>query len=380
MPERSGGSAIDTPARPAMRASRVIRWLLIGVACALVFLVPSSYVAARGGPVWLSAVVGALAFPVLPVGWHLFAERRRRQRIAAAAAASKTTVKAAAGLTSVDRLALRIAAVALIAIAPLVALDRGRLWSGVRHHATWFVPSEPATFSYGNAAPLVAHLPDDAEVIAIARDHPIRLIDPASTMRGAMVAATKGGHSVIAVPAQAESRKLAEGLGAQLRATMLGPLLGSKLEAGTATVRGDAVVITDSDWGTTPTAGGGPGGKLRGLLREVPAHALIAIAFAPADPGEKVREAVAWLGRSGDSAQLRARVALADAAAAEQLVSDLEGIKGMASRAPACAAELAALVAGVAVARDAATVHVRVDVPTAKLRAVVTCMKPTTPR
>jgi hypothetical protein len=193
-------------------------------------------------------------------------------------------------------------------------------------------------------------------------------------MRGAMVTALKGDSSMFAVPAQAESRKLAEGLGPVLKATMLGPLIGTRLGTSKATVRGDAVVFTDSDWATTP--GGGPGGELRALVRQVPAHALIAIAYAPAAPDKDVREAVAWLARSGDTVQVRARVQLADPTVAEKLAAELDGVKGMASRAPACRTELATLAIGVSVTRDVATVRIRIDVPTAALGALVQCMKP----
>jgi hypothetical protein len=43
----------------------------------VLFLVPSAWMHARGVPYVLCWLGGALAFPLLPVGWHVYAERKR---------------------------------------------------------------------------------------------------------------------------------------------------------------------------------------------------------------------------------------------------------------------------------------------------------------
>ncbi len=101
--------------------------LAIGAACAALFLVPSAWLVHRGMPRWLALAAGLTAFPLAPVVWHLVAERRR----------ARAAVKSS--LTSRDRFLLRLVAVALVAVVPLVVFARGQTWTALKEHSTWFL-------------------------------------------------------------------------------------------------------------------------------------------------------------------------------------------------------------------------------------------------
>ena len=49
------------------------------IAGLLLFVVTTAWMYARGVPWWLCAPAGVLIFPLLPVGWHVFAERGRKR-------------------------------------------------------------------------------------------------------------------------------------------------------------------------------------------------------------------------------------------------------------------------------------------------------------
>jgi hypothetical protein len=139
--------------------------LLIGAACAALFLVPSAWLVHLGQSRWLALAAGLVVFPLLPVGWHLVAERRRKRD------AAKSS------LTPSDRFLLRLVAVAVVVIVPLLVFARGRTWTAVKQNWTWYLDwvggdgetaggwetatGEPIT---GDAR-LITYLPDDAEVV-----------------------------------------------------------------------------------------------------------------------------------------------------------------------------------------------------------------------
>src|SRR5262245_49143049 len=90
--------------------------LVIAVLCAALFLVPSAFLVHKHQSRWLALGVGLAAFPVVPVLWHLLAERRRKRAGAKGA------------LTTGDRLVFRLVAVGLVAIGPLLVFARGSTW------------------------------------------------------------------------------------------------------------------------------------------------------------------------------------------------------------------------------------------------------------
>src|SRR5262249_28075200 len=81
------------------------RWILLGLWCVSLFVIPSAAVVDRGAPAWAAAIVGALSFPLAPIAWHVLAERARKRRAAAAKIAPKAT------LTAADRFVFRTIAI-----------------------------------------------------------------------------------------------------------------------------------------------------------------------------------------------------------------------------------------------------------------------------
>src|SRR5687767_5755071 len=94
----------------------IVGSLVIAVMCAALFLVPSAYLVHKGQSRWLALAAGLVAFPLVPVLWHLLAERRRKRN------GGKST------LTSGDRFVMRLVAVGLVAILPLLLFARGQTW------------------------------------------------------------------------------------------------------------------------------------------------------------------------------------------------------------------------------------------------------------
>src|SRR5262245_21835204 len=113
------------------RGAAVVRWILVGLGCALMFVLPSALLIDLGLPRWMAGPLGAVSFPILPVGWHLLAERARARRDAAAKAPAKAT------LTRGDRFVLRLVAVAFVTCVPWIVLARGRTWSALVDHGAW---------------------------------------------------------------------------------------------------------------------------------------------------------------------------------------------------------------------------------------------------
>jgi len=357
------------------RGRRIGAYLAIAVACLLLFLIPSSYVVARGGPGWLAAVIGALAFPVVPGVWHAIGERRRKRRLAAIAAALKTKapVKTAAGLTGRDRLALRMIAVALVALAPLVVFDRGHVWAGLRHHALWFVPAD-AEFDGGYADGYLDRVPADADAVAVMRDHPMRLIDRSFTQHGAAVFAMRGDDTMMVLPRTGAVRELVE----KVHDFLGQARWGSRVPALTPVVHGDVVVLAAGErgWGTVGT---GPGAALEAQLARTPSRAVVAIAIAPSAAAGRdgITAGSAWIAPTSTGIELGARLELVDAAAAAKLVAEGQtGLRSLASAAadphsgePACTDAMGVVGGAVQIeqAGTVVTVHGRIPLDAAHM-------------
>jgi hypothetical protein len=146
---------------------RVTAGIVLAVVGALVFELCGAWLFARGLPWWTALAGALLAFPVVPLAWHLFGERKRRRRLATAAASAKPGVKAKPGtLTAGDRFTMRLVAVALMALGPLVFFRGGQVWRAFRDHPGWFVPQgPPSPRSVRGDARLIGQVPGDAELV-----------------------------------------------------------------------------------------------------------------------------------------------------------------------------------------------------------------------
>lgn len=130
-----------------------VRGLLLASVALLLFDTPAAYIALRGWSPWLSLIAGALTFPLLPVTWHLLRERQRRK---APPAKSHTT--------GWERLLFRSLVVGLVVIGSLLGLaGPRRVWSGLRHHALWFVPDSVEPLAADSR--LFDQLPPDTQAL-----------------------------------------------------------------------------------------------------------------------------------------------------------------------------------------------------------------------
>src|SRR5690349_15881568 len=98
----------------AKAKQRIVFGALFVLLGALLFWIASAYVVDHDYNRIAAAIVGGLAFPVLPVVWHVIGERRRRTKVAAMKQAPKTT------LAATDRYWLRFTAVALVVLGPMI--------------------------------------------------------------------------------------------------------------------------------------------------------------------------------------------------------------------------------------------------------------------
>jgi hypothetical protein len=172
--------------------SRIIPGVLLALACVAMFVVPSAYVIEREHSRWIALGVGAFAFPLLPLGWHGIAEWRRRRR-----AGTKST------LTAWDRLVLRSAVVAIVAIGGTFAIARGAAWTAVRHHALWFTDwSEPDPIA---ESALLARVPLGTEAIVWIRPGRTQELLPLALSGQAELVLAIGGDEMMVVMAAEEA-------------------------------------------------------------------------------------------------------------------------------------------------------------------------------
>ncbi len=149
---------------------RSIFGVLVVVLGALLFVVSSAFVIDRGYPKVLAAIVGGLAFPVLPVAWQIWGERRRKARLAEAKKPSKSQ------LTGRDRFWFRFIATALLIVGPMVAMQKFGVVRAATKHGLWFLPEEkPGLGMIGDGErrnldrvePLLQRVPSDAETVIV---------------------------------------------------------------------------------------------------------------------------------------------------------------------------------------------------------------------
>ncbi len=145
---------------------------LVAIGGIALFLIPSAWIVHRGWPRVLAAVVGALAFPLLPGVWQFIAERKRKRS------------DVSGTLTASDRLLMRVIAVGLVFIVPLLVFDRARTWAAVKKHNLWFTQWSSGHITGDGSEPgvdappmapisadrgLLAFVPADAEAIVWVR-------------------------------------------------------------------------------------------------------------------------------------------------------------------------------------------------------------------
>ena len=299
---------------------------LLVLGFAAMFIVPSSYAIDRDHSRWFALALGALAFPLAPMVWHLVGElRRRRARGKAAARApakgpARTPAKSA-GLTGVQRLLLRSAVVAVVAFGGTWAIGRGEVWSALRHHALWFTDwSDPDPIADSQ---VLQRVPAAAEAILwIRKGHSSAL----------MPLVLSGELEAVIAYDKADSMIVIAGTDAVL--DQVEPL--AKMGRG-----GVGLERTDSPSGMRILATPGwrnhtsePAASLLALLREAPDDA-VAIAVARPVTIERnnvMRSFVGWARVDETHVTFAAQLEAIDAASADVL---MPAIKAAAERLPA---------------------------------------------
>lgn len=100
----------------------------------------SSLASYLGGPRWVAIAGGVLLFPVLPLGWELWAQRRRSKANAERKAKGKEPKKA--WLTTSDRLTLRTLFVNLSFLTTLVLAFPQQTFPALSTRGAWFLDGE----------------------------------------------------------------------------------------------------------------------------------------------------------------------------------------------------------------------------------------------
>lgn len=99
--------------------------------------IASSLAAHHDGPVWASILAGTLCFPVLPLGWDLYARWRRRRR-----GDARRPI-----LTAFDRLVLRTLTINLAFVGSLLLLFPSSVYEAVSTRGDWMLQGSDAPWA-----------------------------------------------------------------------------------------------------------------------------------------------------------------------------------------------------------------------------------------
>lgn len=333
----------------------------IGVALfgALTFLAASAFVVSRDQPRWLAAIVGALAFPVLPAVWHVLGERKRKQRIAAAKTPPKST------LASTDRYVLRAIAVVLVVVGPMVAIGGFGFLRGVWTNKDWFIPR----YELAVHDDLLAHVPADAEAVLTIRD-------PKAKEKGSGLLAWGDRQLLVLAKGDAldQEADAAEKLAELNKNRSKIPFITVDPVALVPTPKNVLAAASDR-WRSQIEAGPGPGAALRAELARAPSDAAVVLGIAPRPGTVPIKSAAAWLVASDEKLVLDGRIEATDAVAAEKLLDYLRTAwKVQATEIPAkCRDEVDQIVGQIKTTRTAAVITIHLELQPEKLAGLMFC-------
>ena len=343
--------------------SRIVFGVLLVVLGAAAFLVASAYVIDRGYSKILAGVVGALAFPVLPVAWHAWAERRRTRARAEAKKPAKSST------TGADRYWMRFVIAVAVVIGPMIYMSRVQVLRAAFRHATWFVPTPKpgiggiglgATRDYPDQESLLRRVPSDAEAAIVWHD--------ASAGHDTVIA--YGGHQAMGVGRPMFARATFDQAAKLLhRWVPLEPL------AVVPNTDGLELQATDG-WRTKvePPAGTLPP-ELRRELARAPQDATVAFGFAPhATPvAARVKAGALWAVVQGDHAVIELRVEARDVAEATAMLDAARGALHGDGLPDACKPVVAKLADTAEVEQIGLAVIAHVAAPVSVLGDLATC-------
>lgn len=313
---------------------------LLGVIAAgvVLFLLPSAWMYSRGLPYVVCWLGGVLAFPLLPVGWHLWAERKRAK---VAAAPTKVPVKSTSSpITAGDRFTMRLIAVAILALGPLLFFRFGQTLRAVRDHAAWFIPtSPPGPRTFKGDQRVLDQVPGDAEVVFWVRNFgglelgeggkakPRTADEPDEILMayrdGELLMVVRGPEKVIS---GVTDEALAEASRQLSKASTWMPIKGKLVSRKRSS---DILVIVTDGW--AQSADDRAAGKSTGptaiieRLNGAPADAVLISAASPSRPvaGFTVNGAQSWLRVSKTDVRLDGEIFVGDKDAATAIAAGL---------------------------------------------------------
>jgi hypothetical protein len=293
---------------------------LVVVLGALLFLVSSAFIIDRGYPKVIAAIVGGLAFPVLPVAWHVWGERSRAKKQAEAKKPSTST------LTGFDRFWLRFVVIAAVVIGPMIGMAKLGVVRAAIHHGLWFIPEfEPGLGMVGEGPrhdltrvePLLKRIPSDAEGVVVSAP---------STLNGEGMIAFSN-HDVVAA---AEGtmlrdddmiRRINDAFKGQ-HYLLLDPIA--------MVIDRDITVAATDKWKLkVDPAPGGLSQVLRRELERAPADAQFFMAFTPKTvrDAKSIRSGAMWTINRDKDFVIEARIEALDVRRAYELITEAKALK-----------------------------------------------------
>jgi hypothetical protein len=350
------------------RGAKAVFGVVLVVFGAAVFLFASAYLIARGQPRWLAGAVGALAFPVLPVAWHVIGERRRRARIAAAKTPPKTS------LSPGDRYVLRAVAVAAVVLGPMFAIGRFEVVRAAWSHKLWFIPG-PHVDPIESAEDMLAHMPASADAVLLIREHEGKKQGGADKV--GVIAYGSGQLAMIAPRDPADKEHEAETLeGLDEQRKKIPFVTIDPLE--TVALGNDVTGIATEKWKPLiRVAGTGPRQAIRTELAKAPKDAILTLAYVPAVSTDGIEKITGWVLQAGVNEKLtvEADITTTSVAAAEKAIERARaGWKQERAKLPGkCHATLDKIADAAKLERTGTTIKLRAPVQPDQMVEVMFC-------
>ncbi|HEX5058430.1 MAG TPA: hypothetical protein VFV99_03675 [Kofleriaceae bacterium] len=365
------------------RGQRFVFGLIATVVGAVLFEVASSYIVFRGYPRWLAAGVGAFAFPVGPLTWHLLAERKRKKKQADA----KTPAKAS--LTAGDRYKLRFLVVALLVLGPMIAMGRFNVARAVWKKGLWWWPTsyEPTTSHGGPLSTIgtgtprtidvigtpLARVPPDAELVVLVQPPP-----DDKKNEGHAILAWGDGQIMMMAEGKLDKTDKPEDMIRELnKARGKVPWLPMGEVSLISSSDSQVLAATDRWKPLVELPGMGPSTDILRELGRAPKDAFFVAGFVPRTTRDvlSTKSGAVWLYQTGEKLVFEGRAEMKDEAAAKQLVSEAtRALDKAAHDAPeSCREQVGALIKTIKLDQTGAAVTGRVELDGGVLMGVMFC-------
>lgn len=326
-----------------------------------VFLFASAYLISRDQPKWLAAAVGALAFPVLPVLWHVIGERRRRQRLASDKTPPKTT------LAPGDRYLLRAFVVAAAVLGPMFVIGKFAVVRAAWDYKLWFLPDNFDRID--GADSLFLHVPADADAVLVVHEHDDNKVGVIAY----------GDHQLAVIVPKDEKFESTQVDQVKEINDQRSKVPFVKLDAVDLVPMGKQwlALATDRWQSAIRSEGPGPRAAIKQELSNAPASALLSLAYVPATPTGGIQKLSGWVIQKATNEKLtvEGKLEAVDAPSAERLLETTRALwKVQKSEWPeACRDEISKLADKAEIVRKGATITLQLTIEPEQLMGVMMC-------